>query len=35
MSTVGGEFYVLINHKSAENYGIDALYRRRIIVSRP
>lgn len=34
MSTVGAEFYVLINHKSAENYGIDTLYRRKIAVTR-
>lgn len=34
MSTVGETFYVLINHKSATNYGIDSLYRRSISVSR-
>ena len=34
MSTVGAEFYVLINHKSAQNYGIDSLHRRKISVSR-
>jgi hypothetical protein len=34
MSSVGAEFYVLINHKSAENYGIDSLHRRKITVSR-
>ena len=33
MSTVGAEFYILINHKSAANYGIDTLYRRKITVS--
>lgn len=33
MSTVGGEFYVLINHKSAENYGIDSLSRRTVTIS--
>ena len=33
MSTVGGEFDVLINHKSATNYGIDTLYRRKVTVS--
>ncbi len=33
MSTVGGEFYVLIKHKSAANYGIDTLYRRKVTVS--
>ena len=34
MSTVGAEFYILINHKSAANYGIDTLYRRKVTVSR-
>ena len=34
MSTVGAGFYVLIDHKSAENDGKNTLYRRRITVSR-
>ena len=34
MSTVGAEFYILINHKSAQNYSIDTLHRRKITVSR-
>ncbi len=34
MGTVGEEFYILIDHKSAANYGIDTLYRRKITVSR-
>lgn len=33
MSTVGAEFYILINHKSATNYAVDALHRRKITVS--
>ena len=33
VGTVGAEFYILINHKSAANYGIDTLYRRKITVS--
>ena len=33
MGTVGEEFYVLINHKSATNYGINTLHRRKITVS--
>jgi hypothetical protein len=28
--TVGSEFYILINHKGATDYGDDTLYRRRI-----
>lgn len=34
MSSVGGQFYVLINHKSAQNYGHDSLYRRKVTVTR-
>lgn len=34
MSTVDVEFYILIDHKSAANYGIDTLYRRKITVAR-
>ena len=34
MSTVGADFYVLINHKSASNYGIDTLWRKKIHVAR-
>jgi hypothetical protein len=34
MSSVGAEFFVLINHKSAQNYGRDSLYRRKITVAR-
>ncbi len=34
MGTVGAEFDILIDHKSAANYGLDTLYRRRISVSR-
>ncbi|MHB8861608.1 MAG: hypothetical protein ACYC6N_04330 [Pirellulaceae bacterium] len=34
MGTVGAEFYILINHKSAANYGFDTLYRRKITVAR-
>ncbi len=33
MNTVGREFYLLINHKSAANYGYDTLYRRKIVLS--
>ena len=32
MSSVGAEFSLLINHKSATNYGIDSLWRRKITV---
>jgi hypothetical protein len=34
MNTVGEEFHILINHKSAENYSIDTLHRRKITVSK-
>jgi hypothetical protein len=30
----GEEFYILINHKSAKNYGINILYRRKIAASK-
>jgi hypothetical protein len=30
---VGAEFFLLINHKSATNYAIDSLWRRKITVS--
>jgi hypothetical protein len=32
MSSVGGVFFLLINHKSAANYSIDSLWRRKITV---
>ncbi len=32
MSSVGADFSILINHKSATNYGIDSLWRRKITV---
>ena len=34
MNAVGAEFFLLINHKSATNYGIDSLWRRKITVGR-
>jgi hypothetical protein len=34
MSSVGAEFSILINHKSATNYSADTLHRRRISVFR-
>ncbi|MCU0959531.1 MAG: hypothetical protein MUF48_05445 [Pirellulaceae bacterium] len=34
MSSVGSAFYILINHKSAANYGLDTLHRRKITVTR-
>ena len=33
MNAVGAEFFLLINHKSATNYAIDSLWRRKITIS--
>jgi hypothetical protein len=33
MNAVGAEFFLLINHKSATNYTINSLWRRKITVS--
>jgi hypothetical protein len=33
MNALGAEFFLLINHKSAANYAIDSLWRRKITVS--
>lgn len=32
LSSVGAEFYLLINHKSSANYGLDSLWRRKVTV---
>lgn len=32
LSSVGEHFYLLINHKSSANYGIDSLWRRKVTV---
>jgi arylsulfatase len=33
VNSVGAEFFLLINHKSATNYSVDSLWRRRITVA--